>query len=489
MARIRSSLSVKVFVSITAILLGVSLLIFVMLHEMMPRTYARQMDDQVMTNTMDLLEKLEVTPKAEWDHLLMVFSIENNVNVVLHELIEETNSDVFESRRHGSFYFSEANIAVQAEDESVLIVDENRAFFGFFGESLLTSVVLSFTFEYELVQYEIIVESNNFVWAASQMEGIFLQLAPYVFVVILGVALITAFFYARFLARPVVEIAQFSKKMVNLDLSWQLEMKRSDEIGVLASHLNQMYRQLTTTLSELKLANAKLQDDIEKEREHERRRRDFFTAVSHELKTPVTILKGELDGMILNIGKFKDRDKYLREAYQTSESIEKLVREIMTLVKLDTINLELEDTCLVGMIEDVIAIYEPMIGDKELEISLPSEVINVSADVVQLQTALSNIISNAIKHTPERNCIKISVVKANETAVLTVENEGVQLEEGEIVKLWEPFYRPDKSRSRDTGGSGLGLYIVKSILDLHDVEYELANSADGVRFVVRFSVE
>jgi len=433
------------------------------------------------------IDELQMTPRSDWEQLVLLFSIQNNAGVV----IQEVDSDVYESESYGIFISEQIAIG---DDEGVAVISGGGAIISdLFGtrSHLHTSVMFSFAFEYNMTQYVMAVESNNFVRAVSQMENIFLQLAPAIFLIILGVSLVTAFLYTRFLARPVVDIARQSMKLVDLDGSWQWESSRSDEIGMLGGYLKLMYDQLMRTLSELRVANAKLQDDIERERRHERRRRDFFTAVSHELKTPVTILKGELDGMILNVGKFKDRDKYLREAYQTSESIEKLVREIMTLAKLDTINLELERICLARMVKDVIEIYESMVEDedKELEILLPSEVVNVSADVVQLQTALSNIISNAIKHTPERNCIRISLKKEKETAVLMVENEGVYLEEEEIVKLWEPFYRPDKSRSRDTGGSGLGLFILKSFLDLHGIEYELANSADGIRFVVRMPVE
>ena len=476
------------------ILLGVSLLIFGLLHRAMPRSYARILDEQVFENAVELARELEVTPRDEWDHLLVLFSVENQANVVFYELGDEDEAARDDADGVGIFI---SEITATVVDGDVVIMDSegmvissegNTVLFDLFGtqNSVHTSLMFSFYFEYEQAEYVMVVESQNFVRAASQMEMIFLQLAPYIFLIILGVSLVTSFFYTRILARPVVDIARQSMKLVDLDGSWEWESNRRDEIGMLGGYLKMMYDQLMATLDELRYANGKLQDEIERERELERRRRDFFTAISHELKTPVTILKGELEGMILNVGKFKDRDKYLQEAYATSESIEKLVREIMMLAKLDTINLKLENVDFGDMVADVLAIYEPMVEEKQLEVKrmgVPS--FEVRADATQLQTVLSNIISNAIKHTPAGSCIWVNLEKESDTAVLKVENEGVYLEEMEIDKLWEPFYRPDKSRNRDTGGSGLGLYIVKSILDLHGFECGLHNTSRGVLFVVR----
>jgi len=465
--KIKSSLSVKIFISTTAILLIVSFFIFGTLRIVMPTVYHRHLDAQLANNIVELVSELETSPPDQWTILINVFVSENNAAVELSKFEEDW------SLTHISTAFPSEHA------EEFLRISYHL------GET--TGINLGFTYNDQL--YRVATTSIAIINAVNHMEEIFAQVFPYVFIGILLIATLAAFFYTRFLAKPIVEIAHVSKKMADLDMSWYCKTNRSDEIGLLANRLNYMASQLASTLQELQEANEKLQADIEKEREHERRRRDFFTAVSHELKTPVTILKGELDGMILNVGKFKDRDKYLQEAYKTNESIEKLVREMMTLAKLDTISLKLEKIDLPHMINKVSKTYKPIAQQKQINIKVDTNpAIYIEADQIQLQTVISNVISNAIKHSPAGQNVEVSLTKENEFVVFTVENKSFQIEESEILKLWEPFYRTDKSRSRHTGGSGLGLYIVKTILDLHGFSYKLENNEFGVKFTIDFKM-
>jgi len=428
---------------------------------MMLRIYEQQLDAQLINNATELITVLEYAPQEEWENLLMIFSVENNVGVTL---LDENDDAVGLS--NSAFFASEEN------------------------QDFDSNISLGFEFEQNNQYYFITITSGAVNRALTQIEGIFTQIFLYVFIVICLVAVLTALLYARFLGQPIIEIAHISKKMANLDMLWHCKTNRTDEIGMLANNLNQMANQLATTLEDLQAANIKLQNDVEKERERERRRRDFFIAVSHELKTPVTILKGELDGMILNIGKFKNRDKYLQEAYKTSESIERLVREIMILVKLDTISLNVEQVNLSYLINEVVKLYEPLAREKQIDVQINSETdVFLQADQAQLQTVVSNMISNAVKHSPYGQSVKINLAIESELGYLTVENKGVHIEEDEIFKLWDPFYRTDKSRSRDTGGSGLGLYIVKTILDLHRFSYKLENCENGIRFTMNFPID
>jgi len=457
--KIKSSLRIKIFASIFAILLVVSLVIFGLIRVMMLQIYERRLDTELLYSANQLVVQLSDEPQSQWNRLLGEFRLENNAAVSI-------------SDNHGMPIFG----AMTVDELGVTVHD-------------VAEPGITMFFGNNNQNFSLRVASLTITNTLLALEGIFIQIFLYVLIFILFIAVIIAYFYTRFLGKPIIEIAHVSKKMTNLDMTWQCKTNRTDEIGMLANNLNHMAGQLNTTLNELQSANMKLQDDIKKEREHERRRRDFFTAVSHELKTPVTILKGELDGMILNVGKFEDRDKYLQEAYKTSESIEKLVREIMTLAKLDTINLNMEQVNLSSIVADVVKRYEPLTGEKQLDIQLSSESdVLLQADKTQLQTVVSNVISNAIKYSPFGQNVKINLAIEGKTGCLTVENDGVHIEEDEIIKLWEPFYRAEKSRNRETGGSGLGLYIVKTILDLHGFSYKLENSADGVRFTMNFPI-
>jgi len=467
-SRINNRLSVKIFLGIGASLLITSLLLFALLQFLMPHTYAQQLNAQLLRNKHILIQALENTPKTEWDALLTMFVFDNGASVQVESF------DPYGVIVASEFQVNHVTTAFGSEGWDGITA----------GIFISTAIATATDFWHEGNQYSITVINESVPHAVSQVAGIFPQVFPYVLVMILLISALVAFFYSRFLSSPIVAISGISKKMASLELTQRCDTSRKDEIGALGNNLNQMAKKLAHAMDELTDANQRLQADIEREREHERRRRDFFIAVSHELKTPVTILKGELEGMILNVGKFKDRDKYLPEAYKTSESIENLVREIMTLAKLDNISLTKEDIDLPGLVDTCVNTYKPLAQGKEISITRKYNAAIIHADRAQLQTVLSNIIGNAVKHSPTHSQVEISIAADDEVTRLSVKNTNVQIAPSELAKVWEPFYRTDKSRSRDTGGSGLGLYIVKTILDLHGFEYWLRSTGEGVELAI-----
>jgi two-component system sensor histidine kinase VanS len=460
MDRIKGNLSAKIFFGIALILLAVSLLMFGMLRIYMPKTYENEMVAQITANTVILAKQLEAAPGTEWETMLTQFCLANNTGAAI---FDENGEQI-----------AGLNVFVYTDEDGRITQNGSK-----------TAASYSATFESNGKLYLVAAYAN--AESVEQVTGIFVKIFPLVLIVIIVVSILAAFFYSRFLAKPIIDISNVSKKMTALNMSWRCDVSRTDEIGTLAVNLNEMAIRLDSAMKELQTANAQLQRDIEREREQERRRRDFFSAISHELKTPVTILKGELDGMILNVGKFKDRDKYLQEAHETTESIEKLVREIMTLAKLDTINLKPETVKLSDLVSDCLHKYEVLAQDKHIEIKSRIENhVTVNVDKEQMRTLLSNIIGNAVKHSPEGGHVDISVSEQDGQVELSVENSGVHIPPDELSQIWEPFYRADKSRSRDTGGSGLGLYIVKTILDLHGFVYRFENTDSGVMFKIIF---
>jgi hypothetical protein len=205
--------------------------------------------------------------------------------------------------------------------------------------------------------------------------------------------------------------------------------------------------------------NRNLQNAIEEEK----KRRSFFSSLSHELKTPVTILKGELDGMILNVGKFKDRDKYLAKAYKTTGTIEKIVKEIMTAAKLDTLKITPEEINLSELTNEYLQKIGDLIEKKEIKIKQNFSGISITADKNLMGIVISNVIGNAVKHSPEGTEINIHF---DNNANFTVFNYGAKA-----------------SPETDLTG-GLGLYIVKSILDMHGFKYSFENSEGGTLFSI-----
>jgi two-component system sensor histidine kinase VanS len=312
---------------------------------------------------------------------------------------------------------------------------------------------------------------------------------PVLSIVIFAVSVIAAFFYTWYLTIPIIKISQLSKQMSDMDFSGLCPTNRTDEIGVLSHSLNDLSEKLIAALSELQTANQKLQADIDIERQLERQRVEFFSAASHELKTPITIIKGQLQGMLYQIGRYKDRETYLAQSLEVINTLEKMVQELLTISRLDTpgYTCKKSDIDFSKLINERLAAYEDLFMQKELNVEksiMPG--LYVSGDIQLLQKVIDNLLGNAATYSGAGNYISVKLWKEFEKVNLTIENTGVQIPDEDIPKLFEAFYRVDHSRNRQTGGTGLGLYIVKTILELHGAKIKIANSVQGVIVSIQF---
>ena len=312
------------------------------------------------------------------------------------------------------------------------------------------------------------------------------RLMPYLLIVILGISLLGALVYSRLITRPIVALSRIARRMAAQDFDVRWQRKRRDEIGVLGDSLNLLSENLSGALEQLRQANLALQGDIDRERELDRQRTAFFAAASHELKTPVTILKGQLSGMLAQVGVYRDREKYLARALEVTSRMEGLIREILTISRIGSggYALKREKVDLSALMEEVLCQNGELIEQRELRLArdiAPDVTVMGSASL--LSNALDNVLMNAILYSPEGATLRVRV-SAGELCVI---NGGASIPEAQLAHLFEPFYRVEQSRSRASGGSGLGLYLVRCILELHGASCGLENSAEGVRFTARFS--
>lgn len=230
-------------------------------------------------------------------------------------------------------------------------------------------------------------------------------------------------------------------------------------------------------------------DIIESERMQEAKRKEFIATISHELKTPITIISGQLEGMIYNIGKYKDRDTYLQKSYDSTQELKTLVEEMIQVSKFEILEKKSEskEFDLNSLINKLIKRQMYLIEEKELKlyVKYQSEIF-INADEERIAKAINNLINNAIKYSPENADLLIRLYK-KENAILEIENTGITIDEKHKDKLFKPFYRVEKSRNRKTGGSGLGLYIVSQILREHGFKYNIKNGRNSVIFIIEFN--
>ncbi len=343
------------------------------------------------------------------------------------------------------------------------------------------------TFNGDAEEYTLFAAKNTD--KESQIVEALQKSLPVLSVIFVVVSIIAAFFYTIYMTTPIKKISKISKQMAALDFGGLCDVRRTDEIGVLAGNLNNLSEKLSSALSELKSANEQLRTDIDKERELERQRMDFFSAASHELKTPITIIKGQLQGMLCGIGRYKDRETYLAESLEVTNTLERMVQELLTVSRLETPQYSCKKSRFnfSSMVSDRLAAFDDLFAQKELtlEKELQPE-IYLTGDTQLLQKAVDNLIGNAISYSPAQNRIIVTIRTERGKVLLSVENTGVHIPDEAMPKLYEAFFRVEGSRNRQTGGSGLGLYIVKTILDLHGAEIEISNTLQGVLVKVSF---
>ena len=316
-----------------------------------------------------------------------------------------------------------------------------------------------------------------------------IQMAPWLLLTLLAFSLLCALVYSRYITRPIVRLSGIAGKMAELDFTWECGEERRDEIGKLGRSLDEMSRRLSTALRELENANHALRGEVEQERELDRQRMAFFSAASHELKTPVTILKGQLSGMLEGVDVYRDRDKYLLRSLQVTGRMETLISEMLEISRMETgtAAIRREPVTLSGLLERQLALDAELLEQRgqRLASTLTPGVL-VGGDASLLGKAVENLLSNASLYSPQGAEIRVWCGREEEHPALTIENTGVHISQEALPHLFEAFYREEGSRNRDTGGSGLGLYLARMILERHGAVCTLENTEAGVRATVLF---
>lgn len=449
--RIKSSLWLKIFLLLTTLLFAVSILLYGTIMAVMPASYKYALTADYTEQVSQLIKELEHHDLDNATRRIYEFCINNNAGALL-------------SGNQTRLTFGEGLWDEQQREQNVF-------------QTASTTLAL----EDGTYTLQITMSAR----AVNQLTETFWQMLPIVGIAVLAISLIASYFVTRLLTKPIFEISDISKRLTTLDMTWRCDTSRTDEVGTLALNLNTMAARLDSTLKDLSAANEKLQADIEQERRQEKLRVDFFRAVSHELKTPITVLKGELEGMIYQVGEYKDRDAHLRQSLRTVNDMELLVKEILSASRMagSDFTLTLSDVDLSQLVRECCRKWQGAAEDREQRFQAEIEDGHTcQGDMALLQKAVSNIIGNAVAHSPSQ--AEISVTLAGNT--LQVRNSGVSIDSADLEKIFEPFYRVDRSHSRNTGGSGLGLYIVKTILERHGFSFRMNSTNDEVCFTVTF---
>ncbi|KAA0776366.1 cell wall metabolism sensor histidine kinase WalK [Bacillus sp. TE8-1] len=305
----------------------------------------------------------------------------------------------------------------------------------------------------------------------------------YALIIVFLVIILLSFYYSKIIVKPLIKINRVTKKMANFDFSEKLPVTADDEIGGLSGSINTLSVNLKDRIDRLNVANTKLQQDIERERQLEKTRKEFISGVSHELKTPLSVIRSFAEG--IKDGVSKDTSYYTDVILEETENMNRLIVEMLELAKLEsgTYKLDMTTFSIGELTQQVYTKLLFSMEEKHLQVNIDADSsILVKANRSRIEQVVVNLLSNAIRYTPEGEKIQVSIIEAEDTVKVEIENTGNPIPEESLEKIWDRFYRLDASRSRHTGGTGLGLSIVKNILDLHHAEYGVYNTTNSVVF-------
>lgn len=308
----------------------------------------------------------------------------------------------------------------------------------------------------------------------------------YLFGMIFVILLFASFIYSKQFSKPLVSINNSTKEISNLNFeSTLIEIKGNDEFAELAKNINTLSVNLKTALTELKEKNLHLSNSFDRENKNELLRKDFVSGMSHELKTPLAIIQASAESLEKYI--FTDEGDRTKQLILIQKEVSKtnlMIQNMLKISNLDSSNFKanFSEFSLDDLLIDVIENIEPLIKNKNINFTMDISKIVFLGDKEKIDLVFNNLIGNAIKYSPEGESIHLSLKNNIDNIIFSITNTGTTISNDEKEKLFEPFYRVDKSRNRIDGSSGLGLYIVNQILSQYDSKCTVSSELNSVTF-------
>ncbi|MCI8549916.1 MAG: HAMP domain-containing protein [Lachnospiraceae bacterium] len=302
--------------------------------------------------------------------------------------------------------------------------------------------------------------------------------------------ILVAWFLTKNMTAPILRLSSLAERMANLDFTARYEGDENREIGMLGQSMNHMSEQLEQTILELKAANLELKRDIEQKVKIDEMRKEFLSNVSHELKTPIALVQGYAEGLKEGISDDPETTEwYCDVIIDEASKMNSMVKKLLALNQIEAgrEQLSMEHFNLIPVIKGILNSYQLLIEQKQADLFLKSpESLYIWADEYMTEEVIRNYVGNALNHLEGERKIFILVEKRGDKAYIQVRNTGQPIPEEDIERIWDKFYKVDKARTREYGGSGIGLSIVKAVMESHGCGYGVKNEEDGVSFFCEF---
>lgn len=474
------------FIALMALILGANFLIN---NFFLEKYYIYQKERALIEiyETLDEVTDASYFQSVEFDNEFQEISGANNVEITI---LSPQSDGSFQS-----MYQSRDNRIMRGRVEGYL--------FGFSMENDYQQVLVS-TDHYTIQRCEDSFENIEYLedWGRLSSGCYFLMRIPIqsirdnvkisnrfvAYTLLLGILVAVALIWwmSKKITEPLSELTALSKRMANLEFDAKYVSGGKNEIGQLGENFNHMSETLEKTISELKTANNELQTDLEKKIQIDEMRKEFLSNVSHELKTPIALIQGYAEGLQDCINDdAESREFYCEVIIDEASKMNNMVKKLLSLNQLelgnDVVNIQRFD--LTELINGVIQSSALLADQKGAKIRFDQkQPLYVWGDEFKLEEVVTNYISNAINHVDGEKQIEVTVLRQNDKVRVSVFNTGELIPENSLDKVWIKFYKVDKARTREYGGSGIGLSIVKAIMDSHHQKYGVYNRKEGVVF-------
>lgn len=468
----------KIFLSTLSLLCIMIFISYVSLYVFLPVFYVNNMEKQ-LEESCEILENM--VRDVSFDsakEILKTYAEHNNINIVLRTADTEEYYQGFyirieytggEESEEGQMAYD--NKDVPEETPAMQIAVEGMAGI----ETILIQQTQAVSCDGRVMNLLLMANTQPIAQTKEVMKTLF----PLVLGISLLFSLLFAYVCSGKITKPMIQMVEKTRDMELLKEDAYFSVTSKDEIGILAKQINGVYAQLWEKIDALEKENKYIT-------EMERAKVDFLRAASHELKTPLASLRILLENMQYNVGKYKDHETYLASCVETVDRLTVMVQEILAATRLkegrpDTERIHLS---VQTEVENVLAQYEVLARSRGLAVTVQMEEpfwVEMNRDM--FQKVCSNLIGNAVRYT---DCSgEIRIMGGN--GALVIENTCEPLSKEHLAHIFEAFYRPDYERSRERGGNGLGLYLVKEILEANGAEYRFEPFEGGMRFTIKFA--
>lgn len=460
----RLKLFQKTFLYTIGIMSIIVVLVHGLMYVMLPNFYLEEKRAELQTRADELMERLQEESDEKAVVIAENFAIQYNVNITLKVQGETYHYQGFTPI---DIYFDPE---LAGEPSSLPSMTEMKE-----------SQIDTSTSPQVIVEERLLNASDSFylmlnIQPVDESKLVVLKLLPYSIVISFIISFIAAYIYSSVITRPIKNILKVTKEMEELKKDSFCVVTSEDEIGMLAENINMLYDTLWHTIESLE----KRIDDISA---IEKEKIEFLRAASHELKTPLTSLSILLENMQYNIGKYENRDYYLGKASEMVLASTEMVQNILNTSKLQTfIQDEQKETIDVReILTETLRSYEILAKAKDIQVIIQmEETCFIHMNKKALEKVFSNLIANAIHYTNQGKQIRIQI----QNEQISIENECTPLSDEVLSQIFKAFYRPDFSRNKKDGGTGLGLYIVQNILTHESIDFSFKRSALGMKFVI-----